>query len=712
MKQTNTNITLSILIILLLQATPSHPQQTHPEILPSLIPKPSPKGEGSIRSYERRVTTPLSLWRGAGGEAARETPSYYLLNRQNGLGNDSVLQLMQLRDGRIVIATSSTVDIYDGQNISSIPINHKQRHPLTAYTGHTHLFIDRQDRLWMKKRHALYGFDLQRLQQISPVKFPFGNNTDDLFYVSPQQYWKVHKGLLTDGSHHITLPAHTGTLQDLQKQDSTLYAFFSSGHVIAYTTRGKELYRSAAYPDHQRNLYDNTSLVVHDGKQTFYQVRTGRGGAILQAFDTRQRRWHQLHASQKLIHTLTVTSDGMLCLTTPDGYLLINPETRQKQTFNEVRLSDGTLLSTGINAVCLDLCGGIWLGTYGGGVLYTSSLKGLFNSQPINISVQPILTAIFLNGQPLRPGATYNGHVLTDVTPPYIRQLTLQHDQNALAFQFSTMNYVRPRSTHYRYRFSGHSHLFNTSPFTNEWHTLSADSVGHLVSDNGVLYLPFTGLPPGNYTLDVIATTNPDRWTESQMRSIRLTIRPPWWKTPLAYLAYLLLTAAFVFTIFILYRRRLQRKARENMLLHRIRNLMELVNQYEHTNDMVVLGETHATTDHPSQRELSQQDKNFLFRATQLVEQHLHDPQYNVEQLAADLCMERTGLYKKLTTLMQQSPVVFIRSMRLRRAAELIRQGDMSITEIAWRTGFSTPSYFSKCFQKEFGCKPSEYEAP
>ena len=77
--------------------------------------------------------------------------------------------------------------------------------------------------------------------------------------------------------------------------------------------------------------------------------------------------------------------------------------------------------------------------------------------------------------------------------------------------------------------------------------------------------------------------------------------------------------------------------------------------------------------------------------------------------MAADLNMERTGLYKKLTALMQQSPVFFIRSIRLHRAAKMLRRGDKSIAEISELTGFSSPSYFTKCFMKEFGCRPSEY---
>jgi AraC-like DNA-binding protein len=58
---------------------------------------------------------------------------------------------------------------------------------------------------------------------------------------------------------------------------------------------------------------------------------------------------------------------------------------------------------------------------------------------------------------------------------------------------------------------------------------------------------------------------------------------------------------------------------------------------------------------------------------------------------------------------MQQSPVAFIRSIRLHRAAHMLQEGNMTVTDIAEHTGFGSTSYFSKCFQKEFGCKPSEY---
>ncbi|WP_337637455.1 helix-turn-helix transcriptional regulator, partial [Hallella sp.] len=102
-------------------------------------------------------------------------------------------------------------------------------------------------------------------------------------------------------------------------------------------------------------------------------------------------------------------------------------------------------------------------------------------------------------------------------------------------------------------------------------------------------------------------------------------------------------------------------------------------------------------------------EPKLILQVRSLVEQHLEDGEYGVEQLAHDLCMERTGLYKKLTALINTTPVAFIRSVRLRRAAALLQEGTLTVNEIAERTGFSSPSYFTKCFKKEFGVLPSEY---
>ena len=104
------------------------------------------------------------------------------------------------------------------------------------------------------------------------------------------------------------------------------------------------------------------------------------------------------------------------------------------------------------------------------------------------------------------------------------------------------------------------------------------------------------------------------------------------------------------------------------------------------------------------------ENSEFIMKAVALVQQNINTPGYSVERLAADLCMERTGLYKKLTSLLDKTPSLFIRSIRLEHAAQLLKEGKLSIAEIAEQTGFSSHSYFSKQFQEAYGCKPSEYK--
>jgi len=606
--------------------------------------------------------------------------------------------MLQLQDGRMVVVTDKAVDVYDGQQFHSMAVDTALWVPLPAYKGATHLYVDRQERLWMKQWGRLFCFDLRTMHQLIEKDWV----ASDFFIDTDGETWLLYGHQLRSLTSQRTLqmPPQVGNLQDVVSKMDTIYTFFSTGQLVAYQKDGNMAYLTEAYGPYTRDKYTHTSLVVFGVDHRIYQIRTGNGGSVLLSFDPKTHLWRQLLTSSKLMHTLTPTPTGMLYLTVPDGYMRINASTGESESFNELHLPDGTKLSTGINTVWLDSEGGIWLGTYDSGLLYTSPFSGLFDTRPIDIEVHPIPTAIYLHGQPLQVGHEYDGKKLLSVTPPYTEHLTFSYDQNSLAFQFSTMNYVRPRSTYYRYRFTG---------YDNRWQTLSADSASHLVNDNGVLYLPLMSLPPGEYLLEVMATTNPDHWNESDVRSINFTIQPPWWQTSTARLSYVIMIFAFVTIAFIFYRYRLQRKYREDMLLLRIQNLVEQVNHYEHSEALVVLSEPEPVTQSVFNFEPSHQDTEFMDRATQLVEQHITDPSYNVERLASDLCMERTGLYKRLTALMQQSPVAFIRSIRLHRAAELLLKGDKSVTEIAEFTGFCSTSYFSKCFQKEFGCKPSEY---
>lgn len=99
----------------------------------------------------------------------------------------------------------------------------------------------------------------------------------------------------------------------------------------------------------------------------------------------------------------------------------------------------------------------------------------------------------------------------------------------------------------------------------------------------------------------------------------------------------------------------------------------------------------------------------WLQRAIAQVESHLSDESYNVEQLASDLCISRMTFYRKIQSSTGQKPTEFMRTIRLRRAAELLREGCQSVTEISYATGFTSVSYFSRCFRAMYGVPPTQF---
>lgn len=105
---------------------------------------------------------------------------------------------------------------------------------------------------------------------------------------------------------------------------------------------------------------------------------------------------------------------------------------------------------------------------------------------------------------------------------------------------------------------------------------------------------------------------------------------------------------------------------------------------------------------------LSASDEEFLRKALAYVEQNIDNIDYSVEVLSHDMGMDRTSLYRRLVTVAGKTPTNFIRSIRLKRAAQLFEQG-YTVAEVADSVGFSTSSYLSKCFLEEFGMRPTQY---
>ncbi|MDO4461959.1 MAG: helix-turn-helix domain-containing protein [Bacteroidia bacterium] len=278
---------------------------------------------------------------------------------------------------------------------------------------------------------------------------------------------------------------------------------------------------------------------------------------------------------------------------------------------------------------------------------------------------------------------------------PILKRITMS--ENNVTLDFSALNYAFPQHTHYKYTLvqGGDSLVTILKPGINSSY----------IDAKGALHLDLLKLTPGEYRLKVEAALDADSWT-GRAQEVCFEILPPWWQSTCAYAAYAILTIIVVVSGVSLHshnqRKRMLRQLKEERLMARIEGLMEQCARYEDERQVQHIAEE------KQENEMEAQDAAFLKKAIALVEMNL-GKQYSVEHLSSDLCMERTGLYKRLSAIVDKSPSLFMRSIRLSHAARLIREGNHSLAEIATLTGFSSASYLSRCFQEEYGCKPSEY---
>lgn len=111
----------------------------------------------------------------------------------------------------------------------------------------------------------------------------------------------------------------------------------------------------------------------------------------------------------------------------------------------------------------------------------------------------------------------------------------------------------------------------------------------------------------------------------------------------------------------------------------------------------------------PEVSQLSSIDEEILKKAVDAVSQHLDDAEFNVDQFANEIGLSANQAYRKIKALTGQTAKEFIRNQRLKAASKLFLQNKRSISEVIYMVGFSSPSYFTRCFKSYYNCTPKEY---
>lgn len=101
--------------------------------------------------------------------------------------------------------------------------------------------------------------------------------------------------------------------------------------------------------------------------------------------------------------------------------------------------------------------------------------------------------------------------------------------------------------------------------------------------------------------------------------------------------------------------------------------------------------------------------RGFLNAVLAEIKQHLGEADFNVDQLSRKLGLSRMQLHRRLRELGQPAAGEFLRNVRLEHAGKLLRQGRLTIAEVAYRSGFRSPAYFAHCFRSRYGCSPRQF---
>lgn len=264
-------------------------------------------------------------------------------------------------------------------------------------------------------------------------------------------------------------------------------------------------------------------------------------------------------------------------------------------------------------------------------------------------------------------------------------EITLKYYENYVNMDISTLNYAYPQNTLYRYRIE----------------EAGEDWIIPEVS-NGKLSISFSALNPGMHTLVVQAAMQGQDWGPELKVAVR--VLPPWWRTWWAYTAYLLLFLAVVAAIAYLYIKSQKDKLAIEQKEARIRQLLEQIKIKSQIPDNIEL-------ENSDEIKVSKEDEQFLQKAMECVEKNIENPDYGVEAFSRDMAMERTTLYRHLQSAIGKPPKEFIRTVRLKKAAELLRAGNHNVGEVADMVGFSNRKSFAKFFKESFGVLPSKYSS-
>lgn len=298
---------------------------------------------------------------------------------------------------------------------------------------------------------------------------------------------------------------------------------------------------------------------------------------------------------------------------------------------------------------------------------------GAFTIRTNNLKSSNYVPALALTGISVGNGAIDHAVCWQDT-------LELHPGKRSFTVYFSTLNYSGNENICYAFQMGDDS---------GQWNTIGRN---HSAT--------FLDLLPGVYLLKIRSTNNDGIWVDN-VRTLTVVVRPTFWETRWAQLLYVLQLALVVWGV-VRTRRYIAALKRHQQELHEA--YLTLLNQKD-VRDEVVQDNVNEQSEKPK---LKPEDEAFMQRAMKFIEEHIGDSDINIGDMAEATLTSRSGLNRKMKSLLGVTPLDFIHEARIRKACRMLEEGN-PINEVAYSCGFADPKYFAKRFKSDIGMTPTEY---
>lgn len=633
-----------------------------------------------------------------------------------GPANSHIVHILQAKDGRMVVTSNGFVDIYDGARFRHLAVSDSMESVLPGCDMPYTVYADNHDRVWFKQWGKYKCLNLRTERFITNIDSIYshhginGQVLDVLCDDNNGMWVRTGDALvnLDNPKQRIALEDTLNVVHDMHIVGNRLYLFFNTCEIQCYDLNTLRLqYTCTPLKDGEGRGYSSqTSIVAPDGNR-IYMFKSGSKGGACYRFDINNRSFKEIMHRDHGFHGVSLQPGRKIFIASRDCVWSLSLADESITRYEQFNLQGELFGFRHFNWIYVDRQDGVWLCSYNDGIFYAHAANQQSydadgvgtNPVPAVSPLNVMLVGMSVNGERQKTG----GGILKE-SEAFVRDISLDYSDRNVIVEISALNYALPGNTLYYYKLVGDGEDADGQ----EWSEATRDN--YMIDPNGLLILPLQNLAPGAYSLIVKAQCG----EASATATFHLNVGAPWWLTPIAFVIYFIVAVAVIVglsSLMTLYsRRKMERRRKEERLLMQIYSLIDRCNEYEKAIAETT-GKDSKTciADETDDNQLSEADSEFLRRAIELVERNVSTSGYSVEQLSADLCMERSGLYKKMTAIMEKTPSAFIRSIRMQKAAGLLKTGKYTVSDVALRTGFSSTSHFCRVFQSEYGCTPGEY---